>query len=62
MSAIVFHGNAGVPRPNTAVEDVEAAPDERPGDGLYYDMQGRAVAEPTAAGIYVRNGKKVVVR
>lgn len=58
----IFHGNAGIPRPNTAVEDVEAVPAEVPSDGLYYDMQGRAVAEPTEAGIYVRNGKKVVVR
>ena len=49
------------PNGNTAVEDVEAVPDESPGDGLYYDMQGRAVAEPTAAGIYVRNGKKIIV-
>ena len=28
----------------------------------YYDMQGRRVAEPTEPGIYIHNGKKVVIK
>lgn len=28
----------------------------------YYDLQGRKVMNPTAAGVYVRNGKKVLVK
>ncbi len=43
----------------TAVDDIRVADT---GDGLYYDMQGRAMTEPAGAGIYVRNGKKIVVR
>ncbi|MBO7608806.1 MAG: hypothetical protein J6S96_01200 [Muribaculaceae bacterium] len=31
-------------------------------DGAYYDMQGRRVAEPAQPGIYVRDGKKIVVK
>ena len=31
-------------------------------DGAYYDMQGRRMAEPTAPGIYIHNGKKVVIK
>ena len=31
-------------------------------DGAYYDMQGRRMAEPAQPGIYVRDGKKIVVK
>ena len=31
-------------------------------DGAYYDMQGRRMSEPAAPGIYIHNGKKVVVK
>jgi hypothetical protein len=30
-------------------------------DGLYYDLQGRPVETPSR-GVYVRNGKKVVIK
>lgn len=35
--------------------------DEIKGDGYYYDLQGRKVAHPTP-GIYIRNGKKYVIK
>ena len=31
-------------------------------NGLLYDLQGRKVLQPTAAGIYILNGKKVVLK
>ena len=47
-------GNDG----STAIEgiDVEATEDE-----TWYDLQGRRIQKPTKAGIYIKNGKKVVV-
>ena len=44
--------------PTTAIDEVQA-----PGtieDGFYYDLLGRRVLQP-AAGIYIKNGKKVLV-
>ena len=35
---------------------------QRTGDGRYYDLTGRPVADPAAPGIYIHNGKKVLVR
>lgn len=48
--------------PGTSAISEVAATEVGQGDGLYYDMQGRAMTEPAGAGIYVRNGKKIVVR
>jgi hypothetical protein len=31
-------------------------------DTIIYDLQGRVVAHPTRPGIYIRNGKKFIVR
>lgn len=45
---------------STAIEDLEVTTVQD--SGTYYDLQGRRVAEPTQPGIYIRNGKKVVVR
>ena len=49
---------------NVGVDDIDidtgAAGDD--GSGLYYDMQGRAVKQPTEVGIYIRDGKKIVVK
>lgn len=30
--------------------------------GAWYDMQGRKVSKPTKAGVYIQNGKKVVIK
>lgn len=44
----------------SAVEEIESAA-AQPSDDNYYDLMGRRVANP-GAGIYIRGGKKVVVR
>ena len=45
----------------SAIDDVKAA--EAAGDGRYYDLQGRALnGEPATPGIYVKDGKKVLVK
>lgn len=47
-------GNDG----STAIEgiDVEATEDE-----TWYDLQGRRIQKPTKAGIYIVNGKKMII-
>lgn len=42
------------------VEGIEAT--EVAGDNYYYNLQGIRVAEPTHPGIYIHNGKKIVVK
>lgn len=42
----------GISTPTTVMED--AAP--------YYDLQGRRIKKPTQSGIYIHNGRKIVVR
>lgn len=45
----------------TGITDVKTGqPTE--GDGITYDLQGRRVADPTAPGIYIRDGRKFIVR
>ena len=51
--------------PDTLVGIDEVVADQRgPQDGNYYDLVGRAVGKdlPTVPGIYIHNGKKIVVR
>ena len=48
-----------IPRVVNRINQVEE--DRREGDGLYYNLLGQPVKSPTK-GIYIRNGKKVVVR
>ena len=43
----------------TAIEDVFI--EEADGDAKWYDMQGRRINKPTKAGLYIKDGKKVVV-
>ena len=43
----------------TGIEVVEAADAD---NDVIYNMQGVRVARPTAPGIYIVNGKKVVVK
>ncbi|MBQ7691586.1 MAG: hypothetical protein IJT30_10425 [Muribaculaceae bacterium] len=43
----------------SAISDIDAAPER--GDGVYYNLLGQPVTDP-APGIYVRNGKKVLVK
>jgi len=48
--------------PATGVEKVETDKVEGINDGKYYTLQGYAVDRPTKRGIYIRNGKKIVVK
>ena len=41
--------------------DIAASRLQRPSDGRYYNLNGQAVDSP-AKGIYIRNGKKVIIR
>ena len=44
---------------DTAVEEIEAT---QQADGLYYNLMGVPSQAPTAAGIYIHNGKKILVK
>ena len=44
---------------DTAVEEVEAVKTD---DGLYYNLMGISSETPTAPGIYIHNGKKILVK
>jgi hypothetical protein len=35
--------------------------DEKAGD-KWHDLQGRSIEKPTKAGLYIKNGKKVVIK
>ena len=45
---------------STSVESVDD--DDEPQQTIYYNLQGIRVAEPLAPGLYIANGKKVLVR
>jgi hypothetical protein len=36
--------------------------DLRFGDGAYYDLQGRRVSDNPQSGIYIKGGKKVIIK
>lgn len=57
-SRLAIYAQKGAP---SAVEGIEAAPVVN-GDGKWYNLQGIQVAEPNASGIYIHNGKKVLIR
>lgn len=46
---------------NNSATAIEAVSDEDAGDEQWYDMQGRKINKPTKDGLYIKNGKKVVV-
>lgn len=45
---------------DNAVEGIEAA--EVAGDNYYYTIDGLRLAEPTRPGLYIHNGKKIIVK
>ncbi len=54
------HGQpTGADNIETAVSDVIDAAE---GDDVWYTIQGIRVAEPSAPGVYIHNGKKVLVK
>jgi hypothetical protein len=46
---------------NNSATAIEVVSDEDAGDEQWYDMQGRKINKPTKDGLYIKNGKKVVV-
>ncbi|GEM_PF-7112283 len=46
----------------TGVQDVPVAGDAVEDDGVYYDLTGKRVVNPTQRGIYIKNGKKMVIK
>jgi arabinogalactan endo-1,4-beta-galactosidase len=44
------------------VESIQADPTSANGDGKYYDLQGRQIANPTAPGFYIHNGEKFLLK
>ena len=63
---VVYYGNAydnGFTGPETVTGVTDLNRISRPGDGIYFNLMGQPVAHPEAApGIYIRDGKKVLVR
>ena len=48
---------------NDVVTGIVEVADEKPADGIWYDLNGRKLdGVPTQPGVYVVNGKKVVIR
>ena len=45
-----------------SVDVIEHTVANRPEQAQLYDLQGRVAAQPAARGLYIRNGRKVVVR
>lgn len=45
----------------TSIDELPYAPEQQ-GDGAVYDLQGRKVSFPLKSGIYIINGKKVLVK
>lgn len=43
------------------VNDITVAP-EFVGNNKYYNLQGIEVADPTQPGLYIHNGKKILVK
>lgn len=46
----------------TGVEDIDAITTQRPADNRIFNIQGIEVERATAPGLYIRNGKKFIVR
>jgi hypothetical protein len=44
----------------TGIEEIISTP-ENTEDGTMYDLHGRRIITPTTSGIYIQNGKKVIV-
>lgn len=53
LKTICSYGSAGI-------EDIEM--DSTENDGRWYDLQGRSIPYPTQPGLYINNGKKIIVK
>jgi hypothetical protein len=45
----------------TGIDEIISTP-ENTEDGVIYDIHGRRITKPTSPGIYIQNGKKVIVK
>ncbi len=61
---IIYHGLRYGTSLTVGIDEVVADQSRRPLDENYYDLTGRAVGKdvPTVPGIYIHQGKKIVVR
>jgi hypothetical protein len=46
--------------PNAAVNDITA--DNAPADSPWFNIHGQQVSKPSTPGLYINNGKKVIVK
>ena len=61
---VIYKGMRYSPNNMTGIDEVVADKVSRPQDTRYYDLMGRPVGTevPTTPGIYIHQGKKIVVR
>ena len=63
---IRYYGNATtkeeVKSSLTGIDEIVVEPSARPEDNRIFNLQGIEVSNPTAPGLYIRNGKKFIVR
>ena len=66
VAHIMVAGNEGGEMMNgleaTGIEDITVDNVNRPADNRIFNIMGVEVQEPLAPGIYIRNGKKFIVR
>ena len=60
LSAVFNDSNGNT----TAIDDLRLNPDDSDGsdNSELFDLQGRSVTSPPSPGIYIRNGKKIIVK
>ena len=60
LSAVFNNGDGST----TAIDDLRLNPDDSDGsdNSELFDLQGRRVTSPPSPGIYIRNGKKIIVK
>ena len=60
LSAVFNNGDGST----TAIDDLRLNPDDSDGsdNSELFDLQGRRVTAPPSPGIYIRNGKKIIVK
>ena len=60
MSTVFNNGDGST----TAIDDLRLNPDdpEDSENSVLFDLQGRRVTTPPSPGIYIRNGKKIIVK
>ncbi|MBQ6167533.1 MAG: hypothetical protein IJK41_08945 [Muribaculaceae bacterium] len=61
---VIYKGMRYNPNNRTGIDEVVEDKVSRPLDPRYYDLMGRAVGTevPTTPGIYIHQGRKIVVR